>query len=166
MLRGIRFNNEHYFDFNNDNNLMDVLTENTIILCEDNQIKNFLLNEIVDICNGRHEENGHDYYIEDLDKLNIRYGINYLPTTELYIDDNQKIIITMEAPYIFTAIDPADIWFAQRTKDNKITIYPLKLFEGYKERWEQGAYKIYIDTILGRYGNYQYGNISEEEIGV
>lgn len=165
MLRGILFNDEKYFEFSNDDNLMDTLTENTIIICEDTNIKNFLYNAIKDVCEGKHKEEGYLYYIEDADALNFKYGINYLPTTELYIDEEQKITFTVEAPYIFTAKTPDDIWFAQRTKDNKIRIYPLKVFIGYKDRWEQGVYKIYIDTIAGRYGNYKYGNVVETEIG-
>ena len=120
---------------------------------------------IVDVCDGKHIETGYLYYIEDTDYLNYKYGINYLPTTELNIDENQKIIFTVEAPYILTAISPADIWFAQRTKENKIRIYPLRVFKGYKEIWEQGVYRVYIDTIVGRYGNYIYGNISKEKLG-
>lgn len=165
MLRGILFNDDKYFESINDDNLMDVLTENTIILCEDTEIKNFLYHVIIDICDGKHIESGYDYYIEDTDYLNYKYGINYLPTTELNIDTEQKITFTVEAPYILTATSPKDIWFAQRTKENKIRIYPLRVFKGYKERWEQGVYKIYIDTIAGRYGNYKYGNISKEKLG-
>ena len=165
MLRGILFNDDKYFESINDDNLMDVLTENTIILCEDTEIKNFLYHAIIDICDGKHIESGYDYYIEDTDYLNYKYGINYLPTTELNIDTEQKITFTIEAPYILTATSPKDIWFAQRTKENKIRIYPLRVFKGYKERWEQGVYKIYIDTIAGRYGNYKYGNILKEKIG-
>ena len=167
MLRGIKFNKEHYFDFNDNNNLMDILTENTIILCEDDIIKNFLSNEIKDICDGKHKtENGHDYYIEPEDNLNITYGINYLPTTELFIDDKQKIVLTIEAPYILTATSPKDIWFAQRTKYNKISIYPMRVFKGYKEKWDEGVYAVYRYIVSGKYGNYRYANISSEEIGV
>lgn len=165
MLRGILFNDDKYFESINDNNLMDTLTQNTIILCEDTEIKKFLYHAIIDICDGKHIESGYDYYIEDTDYLNYKNGINYLPTTELNIDTEQKITFTVEAPYILTATSPKDIWFAQRTKENKIRIYPLRVFKGYKERWEQGVYKIYIDTIAGRYGNYSYGNISKEKIG-
>lgn len=165
MLRGILFNDDKYFESVDDNNLMDVLTKNTIVLCEDTEIKNFLHHAIVDVCEGKHMEEGYLYHIEDTDYLNFKYGINYLPTTELNIDEEQKIIFTIEAPYILTATSPADIWFAQRTKENKIRIYPLRVFKGYKEIWEQGVYRVYIDTIVGRYGNYIYGNISKEKLG-
>ena len=114
MLRGIKFNDDKYFESTDDNNLMDTLTQNTIILCEDTEIKKFLYNAIKDICYGKHEKQGYDYYIEKTDLLQFRYGINYLPTVELNIDDEQKIILTVEAPYILTATSPKDIWFAQR----------------------------------------------------
>ena len=165
MLRGILFNDDKYFESTNDNNLMDTLTQNTIILCEDTEIKKFLYNAIKDICYGKHEKQGYDYYIEKTDLLHFKYGINYLPTVELNIDDEQKIILTVEAPYILTATSPKDIWFAQRTKENKISIYPFRVFKGYKETWEDGVYKVYTETISGRYGNYSYGNISKEKLG-
>ena len=166
MLRGILFNDDKYFESINNNNLMDVLTENTIILCEDTEIKNFLYHAFTDVCEGKHIETGYEYYIEDNDHLNLKYGINYLPTTELNIDKEQKITLTVEAPYILTATSPADIWFAQRTSDNKISIYPMRIFKGYKEKWAEGVYAVYRYILEGRYGNYRYANISSEEIGL
>lgn len=165
MLRGILFNNERYFESSDDNNLMDILTENTIILCEDNKVKNFLYDAIREICDGRHKEDGYEYYAEDTDKLSLRVGISYLPTTELYIDDEQKIVLTMEAPYILTAKTPEDIWFALRSRDNKIAIYPMKIFKGYKEKWNEGIQAVYHYIANGRYSDYKYGNIVETEIG-
>lgn len=165
MLRGILFNDEKYFESSDDNNLMDTLTENTIILCVDNKVKNFLYDAIRGICEGKHKEGGYEYYVEDTDKLNLKVGISYLPTAELYIDDEQKIILTMEVPYILTAKQPEDIWFAQRNRDNKIVIYPMKIFKGYKEKWEEGIEAVYRYIAQGRYGDYKYGNIVETEIG-
>lgn len=165
MLRGILFNDEKYFESSDDNNLMDILTGNTIILCEDNKVKNFLYDAIREICDGKHKETGYEYYAEDTDRLNLRVGISYLPTTELYIDDEQKIVLTMEAPYIFTAKQPEDIWFAQRNNDNKIFLYPMKVFKGYKEKWNEGIQAVYHYIVQGRYGDYKYGNIVETEIG-
>ena len=167
MLRCILFNDEKYFDFTDDNNYMDLLTENTIIICEDNKIKYFLQKAIEEICEGKHSDDGYDYYAEPTDKLHLKYGICYLPTSELFIDDDQKIILTMEAPYILTAQSPEDIWFAVRNNDNKIAIYPMRAFKGYKEKWNEGVYAVYRFIVHGRYGGYyKYGNIVEREIGL
>ena len=165
MLRGILFNDDRYFESSDDNNLMDRLTENTIILCADNKIKNFLYDAIWGICHGKYRKSGYEYYAEDTDKLNLKVGISYLPTAELYVDDEQKIIITMEVPYILTAKQPEDIWFAQRNRDNKIAIYPMKVFKGYKEKWDEGIEAVYRYIAEGRYGDYKYANIVETEIG-
>lgn len=165
MLRGILFNNEACFDFSGDNNLMDTLTKNTIVLCEDNQIKNFLANAIIEICEGKHKKSGYDYCAEPEDKLELQVGISYLPTTELFVDNEQKIVLTMEAPYILTAQSASDIWFAQRTKDAKISLYPMRIFQGYEEKWNEGVEAVYKYIIAGRYGDYTYGKIVDEEIG-
>ena len=166
MLRGILFNDDKYFYSLNDDNLMDILTNNTIVICEDNKIKDFLYKAITEICDGQHSESGYDYYIEPEDKLCLKVGLNYLPTTELFIDDNQKIVLTMEAPYILTAKSPDDIWIAQRSCDNRIAIYPIRVFKGYKEKWDEGVDAVYQFIVNGRYGDYRYGNIVTQEIGV
>ena len=166
MLRGIRFNNENCFDASDDNNLVDTLTTNTIILCEDVGVKEFLAKEIQDICAGRHKEGGHDYYVEPSDELKCETGIFYLPTFELIIDEEQKILLTIEAPLLLTAKTPDDIWFAARTRDNRVSLYPMKIFEGYENKWNEGIYAVYKYVISGRYGPFRYGNLNDTPIGV
>ena len=50
MIKAIQFNDRNKFDYTADNNLMDIITKNCIILCEDVDIKRFLSNEIFKIC--------------------------------------------------------------------------------------------------------------------
>ena len=159
MLRGIQFNSS-IFDKKDDNNLMDKLTANTIILCENTTVRNLIAKEIVRILNHECESNGdNDYYCEPTDNMRYKYVVNYLPTTTLDVDCEQLITITVEAPYILTAKEPDDIWFASVDKDNIISIYPLKIFKGYKEVWEQK--KTYQYVLSGRYGCYvRYANIT------
>ena len=144
---------------------MDVLTTNTIVICQDTGVAHFLAEEINDICEGKHEIEGHDYYAEDTDELNCRPGLMYLPTHELIIDGEQKIVFTVEAPYVFLAKSAKDIWFADRTEDNKINLYPLTIYIGYDEEWEKGLENIYKFIICGKYGNYSYAHINFAKIG-
>jgi hypothetical protein len=159
MLRGILFNDPEKFDYNDDNNLMDVITDNCIILCEDTKLKYFLANQIEDICLGNHtHEGGYEYCVgDDETEPEVTGRIAYLPTSIFTIDNEQKITITVEAPFILTAKSIEDIWFAARTNEDKISIYPFKIFKGHKEVWSQGVEKVYRNVINGRYGYYVYG---------
>lgn len=165
MIRGIKFNNENCFETAKQGNLMSILTTNTIVICQDTGVAHFLAEEITDICAGKHETEGHDYYAEDTDELKCRPGIVYLPTHELLIDGEQKIIFTVEASYVFLAKSAKDIWFADRTKDNKVSLYPLTIYIGYDKEWEKGIENIYTFIVSGRYGNYRYAHINYAKIG-
>lgn len=159
MLRGIQFNSS-LFDKKDDNNLMDKLTTNTIILCENTEVRKLITKEIVRALDRECESEGdNDYYCEPTDNMQYKYAVNYLPTTTLNVDCEQLITITVEAPYILTAKEPDDIWFASVNEDNIISVYPLKIFKGYKEDWEQK--KTYQYVLNGRYGCYvRYANIT------
>ena len=159
MLRGILFNDPEKFDHNDDNNLMDVITNNCIILCEDTKLKYFLANQIEDICLGKHtHEEGYEYYVgDDEEEPKITGRMTYLPTSIFTIDNEQKIIVTVEAPFILTAKSIEDIWFAARSAENKVSIYPFKVFNGHKETWDKGVEKVYLNVINGRYGYCAYG---------
>ena len=163
MLKGILFNDPEKFDFYDDNNLMDVITNNCIILCEDTRVKNFLASQIEDICDGKHQsEEGYSYDVGDQEEdPKITNRMMYLPTSIFTIDNEQKITLTVEAPFILTAISIEDIWFAARSIENKISIYPLRVFKGHKETWDAGIEKVYKDFISGRYGYYKYGNYGD-----
>lgn len=168
MIHGILFNDPEKFEFKDDNNLMDVITDNCIVLCEDTRVKNFLASQIEDICDGKHQgEDGYTYYVgddEDTPEPKITNMMTYLPTTWLTIDNEQKIILTVEAPFILTATSAEDIWFAQRNNEGKIAIYPFRVFKGYKETWNEGIEKVYKNTINGRYCCCVYKPFSWDEV--
>lgn len=165
MLNAILFNDPEKFDFNDDNNYMDTITNNCIVICEDTGIKNFLAKQIEDIFGGKHEhEDGYIYYTDEHREVNITSRISYLPTTHFIINNEQKITFTIEAPFVLTATSVEDIWFACRTNDNKVSIYPLKVFKGHKEDWDIGVFEIYKNVISGRYGTYSFGNVSNVPI--
>ena len=159
MLKSIIFKDPEKFDYSNENNYMDIITNNCIILCEDPTLKYFLANQIEDICLGCHmHEEGHDYDVGDCDEEpKITDRIIYLPTSIFTIDNEQKIILTVEAPFILMATSAEDIWFAQRSVENKVSIYPFRVFKNHKATWRNGIENVYKDVISGRYGDYAYG---------
>lgn len=159
MLKAILFKDPERFDFNDENNYIDIITNNSIILCEDTRIKYFLTRQIEDICDGKYQNTEVcDYDVGDCEEEpKITNMMEYLPTTIFTLDNEQKITLTVEAPFILTATSIDDIWFAQRTKEDKISIYPFRVFIGHKEVWDEGVEKVYKSFIHGRYGCYEYG---------
>ena len=164
MIKAILFNDPEKFDFNDDNNYIDIITNNCIILCESVSIKNFLARQIEDICDGKHRhEEGYTYSVgddEDAPDPQITNRIEYLPTALFTIDNEQRIVLTIEAPFILTATSIEDIWFAEKV-DDKISIFPFRCFKGHKETWDKGIEKVYRDVINGRYIYHRYGDINE-----
>jgi hypothetical protein len=157
MITTIQFNDLERFNHTDDNNLMDVITENCIILCEDVDIKRFIANEIIKICTGEYSNNDIVGYNVDHDnEPKLTRNITYFPTSLLCIDDNQRIICTIEASSILVAKSVEDIWFAIRDSMNKVNVYPLCVFKGHKDDWEQGIDCIYKNVVNGRYSPYYY----------
>ena len=162
MLKGIEFHNssnrEYQFETKDDYNLMNELTSNTIILCANSKIKNFIMQQIVDILDCKHkefDEESHDYNTDDYPcNMDYKYIIQYLPTTILSINSLQQIILTIEAPFILQAQSPKDIWFVDYDKDNKLLVYPFTIFKGYKDDWDEGVMELYKNVCNGRYGCY------------
>lgn len=157
MITGIQFNDRNKFDHTDDNNIIDIMTKNCIILCEDVDIKRFLYNEIVSICTGKYADNDDVIYdVEPFEEPKLTNSISYYPTSILEIDHTQRIILTVEAPFILTATDKLDIWFAVRTMNNVVSIYPFKVFKGHQEDWDKGVYEVYKNVIWGRFSPYSY----------
>lgn len=152
MLDAILFNDPKKFKQESEYNYIDTITDNCIILCEDTGVKCFLAQQIEDICTGKHKESGYDYWADS--PLNITDRFEYLPTTIFEIDEEQKISITIEPPFVLTANSPADIWFAIRDMENKVAIYPFRLFKGFNEVWESGIQNVYKSVISGKFGCY------------
>lgn len=149
MLKAILFDGDE-FDYSNENNYIDKITNNCIILCEDTLVKRQMSKQIQDICDGKHKDRGHDYWATGDIRLTNRY--EYLPTAHLVVNNTQKIYITVEAPFILTSKSVDDIWFAAKTHDEKISIYPLRVFKGYQDDWKNGVDYIYRNYINGNYG--------------
>ena len=72
------------------------------------------------------------------------------------IDNDQHIVCTIEASSILSAKNVGDIWFAIRNNNNKISIYPLRVFKGYMDDWNRGIDYVYQNVVNGRYSPYYY----------
>ena len=155
MLSYIEFHGD-LFDHNEEYNLVDEMTNNMIFICGCPQTKNKIVNEIEKICNGKCIESGHDYWCGKnklYPKITKRL-VTYLPTTRFVIDNEQTITCTIEAPFVFTATDIKDIWFAIDV-DGKISVYSMTIFKGSHDKWNEGIESVYHFIAQGRYGCYK-----------
>lgn len=157
MIEAIRFNGE-VFNHEDDYDYMDNITKNTIVICDSPHTKRKLYKEIESICEGKCIDSGHDYWVNNEDiiypKITKRI-VEYLPTIRFVVDDEQTITLTIEAPFVYTAKDIMDIWFAATDKKNKISVYPMLIFKGCHDIWDGGLDKVYNYVTQGRYGGYE-----------
>lgn len=154
MITCIEFKNK-IFETKDDNNIISPATNNMIILCNSSETKDIISDEIERL----NDDDGADYGSSSGKDADIKNVIRYKPTSVYDIDnEEQKFIITVEDPYILTAKDKWDIWFADVNKENRIEIYPFVSFIGSEEIWDRGIDRVYKDVLIGRYGNFgRYG---------
>lgn len=140
-------------------NLLE-LTSNNIFICSKPSVKNRLWKKIKDIW--EINDNGeadviyiYEPYDEEPKKDLDGFNVNYLPTTIVQLQNGQKFIFTVEAPFILTATDRRDIWFADEDEDGNIYCYAFTDFKGHKESWKQGVERVYVEIISGIYGRYK-----------
>lgn len=154
MIECIEFTNP-IFEADDDNNVISPTTNNMIILCSSSEIKNVLSDEIEKL----NEDDGANYGSTDGNDVVIKNVIRYKPTSIYQINgEEQRIIITVEDPFIIAAKNKWDIWFADINKDEKIEIYPFAAFKGHQEVWDKGIDRVYRDVLVGRYGDFgRYG---------
>lgn len=153
MVSGILFNKES-FDTSDDNNLMCPITENTIILCANYKLMNSLAEEIVNTINGKAEYNDYDCDAEDVGKA--IYELNFGLQKVISIN-KQRIILCLEPAMIYRAKQIKDLWFADWAGIDdgyKVSIYPMTVFKGSKEIWNNGLDTVYKTIVNGRYGCY------------
>ena len=155
MLRGIQFTHER-FKTENDYNLFDGLTNNTIIICSGHKLMDTLSDEICKTVNGKAEYNNYDCDDEDLGnaKIILQFGLQRI------IDINgQNITLALEPAIVYKAKDIDDIWFFDWNSglagtEYKEFIYPMTLFKGSQEVWDEGLDEVYKTVCNGRYGTY------------
>ena len=155
MLRGIKFTDER-FKTEDNYNLFDGLTKNTIIVCHDYKLMDTLTKEIVNTVNQEAEYNDYDCDDEDIHKAKIvlSFGLQRI------IDINgQKITLALEPSIIYKAKDINDIWFFDWNGGSAGTeyqeyIYPMTMFKGSQATWNEGLDEVYKTICNGRYGTY------------
>lgn len=156
MVRGILFKDERFI-IEEDNNLMCPMTENTIILCPNYEVMCSFTEEILNTINGIAGYNEIDCNANDFGKAELKiFG-----SLQRVINVNeQRIILCVEPAMIYRADQIEDIWFIdwQGSDDNyKEFIYPMSIFEGSQEVWDEGLDKVYKMIVDGRYGCYYRG---------
>lgn len=149
MLEGIEFKADRFFK-EEDYNVID-FTENTIIICNNCKLMDTLVKEIFNTVNGDAEYN--DYWCDDDDvgkaKIELSFGLQQI------IDINgQKITLGLEPALIYKANKPEDIWFSDVNGYDKEAIWPMLIFKGSREIWEEGKEKVYKTVCGGQYGCY------------
>ena len=152
MVNAIKFNSTRFNSFNSyeDNNLLE-LTNNTIILCPNTNIMISLSNEILDTINGKAEYN--DCWC-NTDVGTAEFSLRFGLLTLINIGE-QKITLAIEPSIIYKAKSINDIWFIDFSgKDStyKESIYPITIFEGSKDVWDNGLDEVYKMVVSGRYG--------------
>jgi hypothetical protein len=155
MLRGIEFKHER-FKTEDNYNLFDGLTNNTIIICSGYKIMDTLADEIVNTVNGKAEYNDYDCDNEDCGnaKIILQFGLQRI------IDINgQHITLALEPAIVYKAKNIEDIWFFDWNGGlagtiYKEFIYPITIFKGSKALWKEGLDEMYKTICNGRYGTY------------
>lgn len=155
MVKGIQFNDKRFKE-KDDYNLFNPLTQNTIIICHDYKLMDSLAKEICSTINGAAEHNNYDCEDNDIGnaKTILSFGLQRI------IDINgQRITLALEPAIIYKAKEIGDIWFfdwsggAAGTVYNEF-IYPMTIFKGSQEEWNNGLDEIYKTICNGRYGTY------------
>lgn len=149
MLKAIEFKSDR-FNQEDEMNYIDNLTKNSIILCNSTSIKRELVKEIQNTLNEQAEYN--DYYCDDEDIRNYNVLIDFLTTTVIQIGE-QTIVFSVEPTCIFKANNIEDIWFCDEI-NNKIELYPMEVFKGSYDKWDEGIIEVYKYICSGRYGTY------------
>jgi hypothetical protein len=152
MVEGIVFTDKR-FDTNNENNQLD-LTENTIILCNNYNLMDSLADEIINTINGKAEYN--DYWCEDDDVGKAKYEMCFGLQRTINVG-TQKIILCLEPAMIYRAKKIEDIWFCDCIGEGdsyKESIYPMSVFIGSHDVFNEGLDKVYKMIVFGRYGCY------------
>lgn len=152
MVEWILFTHNR-FEKKNFNNLLEFSSNETIILCNNLKTMYDLSEEIVNTING-HCDN--DFYCDKEDIGKAKYLLCF--GLQRVIDINgQKITLCLEPAMVYKAKEIDDIWFFDWSGQGDIykeRIYPLTIFKGSHEVWEEGLDKVYTNIVNGRYGCY------------
>lgn len=149
MLEEIEFKADR-FEKRENCNVIE-FTENTIILCNNADLKHSLALEIFNTVNGDAEYN--DYWCDNEDVGKAKYLIDFGLQTIIDIN-GQKITLGIEPSLIYKADKPEDIWFFDENGYDKESLWPMLIFKGSRDVWNSGKDEVYKTICAGRYGCY------------
>ena len=146
MLRAIEFTDKR-FKKEEDYNLLSPISNNCIILCNNYKLMDSLAKEILDTVNGKAEHNVYNCDDEDVGKAKmwLSFGLQRV------IDINgQRITLSLEPAIIYKADNIDDVWLFDWKGNDEFGvrpyhefIYPLGIFKGSYEVWNDGKDEIY-----------------------
>ena len=151
MVRGIEFKHER-FETKDENNLLEPITENIIILCNNLKLMDSFADEIINTINGKAEYN--DYMCDDEDIGKAKYELNFGLQKVININ-GQKITLCLEPAMIYRAKQIEDIWFLDwsgKGDTYRESICPMTVFKGSHKKWNEGLDAVYRYICNGRYG--------------
>lgn len=157
MLRAIEFKDKR-FKTEDNYNVLCPISNNAIILCANYKLMASLAKEIINTVNGEAEYNDYDCDDEDVGnaKMWLSFGLQRI------IDINgQRITLALEPSIIYKADNIEDIWLFDWKGNDELGIcpyeefiYPVCIFKGSREVWNDGKDEMYKMICNGRYGTY------------
>lgn len=150
MVEAIEFKHER-FEIKNYYNLLAPITDNIIILCNNAKLMYNLAEEIINTINGKAEYN--DYWCDEEDVGKAKYELNFGLQKVININ-GQKVTLGLEPALVYKAKQIEDIFFFDCNGYDKEALYPMTVFKGSYDVWEEGLDKIYRMIVSGRYGCY------------
>ena len=153
MVRWIEFKDKRFEEKYN-YNMLEHITNNIIIICNNVKLMNSFAEEIINTINGKAEYNDYDCDDEDIGKA--RYEVNF--GLQKVIDINgQKIVLGLEPALVYRAKQLEDVWLIDwviKDEEYKEWIYPLYIFKGSHEIWNNGLDSVYRTICNGTVGCY------------
>lgn len=156
MVDWILFEHER-FEKKNSYNHLELTSNETIILCNNYSTMNCLADEIINTINGKSGYSNFNHYScdgKDIGKAKYTFCFGLRRTIDI---NGQKITLCLEPSMIYKAKDIDDIWFFDWSGQDdtyKERIYPLTIFIGACDVWNEGLDKVYEMIVNGRYGCY------------
>lgn len=138
------------FDVWGKKNKMGKLTNDTVVICQNPEIKKILTTQFI---NGKNKMK-----LCGNTKEKPKCGFEFLLRAHVY-HGAQRIVLSVEPAEVFQSFEAVDIWFAgYQYKDGKYTdvieVYPFSCYKDYKKYWKQGMDKLYLNIVCGKIGCY------------
>lgn len=151
MIDMIEFLSDDFLK-NGQRNIMKELTDNTIIICDSSEIKNFVSRNLYDTCVKQTEDLVRFHWTNCKDNITCELLMDFPQTSIFEFSDGdftQKVIITVENAFVFHVKNLYDLWFAA-SRDNKISFTALTQYQSY-EKYNNSPIMLYKALSVGRF---------------